>query len=133
MIILNNMYTGRYISSWGNLGHEAINLIKANDDKFYIWLNSMGIFPSNKVKQADNSTIIMVRSINSHLYKVLAYAKDCKLCDGATISRKKKNQGTDDKKKRYEKQKKLDVTYNGKCPMDDIYKEEDMFATFYTD
>lgn len=127
------MYTGRYISSWGKLGHEAINLIKSDNGNFYIWLNSMGIFPSYKVNQANNCTIIMVRSINSRLYKVLAYAKKCNLCNGATISRKKKNSGVADKKARYDSQKTLKVTYNGKCPMDDIYKEEDMFATFVTD
>ena len=60
------MYTGRYISSWGNLGHEAINLIKADDGKFYIWLNSMGVFPNSKANKAKNCTVIMVRSINSH-------------------------------------------------------------------
>lgn len=133
MIILNNMYTGRYISAWGNLGHEAINLIRADDGKFYIWLNSMGVFPSAKAAAAKDCTVIMVRSINSHMYKVLAYAKNCKLCDGAIISRKAKNSGTEDKVQRYNAQISMHVTYNGRCPIHSIYKEEDMFATFYTD
>ena len=133
MIILNNMYTGRYISSWGNLGHEAINLIKADDGKFYIWLNSMGVFPKYKANEANGCAVIMVRSINSHLYKVLAYAKNCSLCPGADIPRKKNNSGVTDKTERYAKQKALSVTYNGKCPMDEIYREQDMFATFCTD
>ena len=27
----------------------------------------------------------------------------------------------------------MGVKYNGKCPIDDIYKEKDMFATFCTE
>ena len=129
MIILNNMYTGRYITQQGNLGHEIINLFKADDEKFYIWLNSMGICTKAGV---DNCAIIMVRSINSHLYKVLAKAENCKICEGAKISRDKGNKNDDLKSERYTKQKMLKVTYNGKCPMDDIFREQDMFATFAT-
>lgn len=129
MIILNNMYTGRYITQQGNLGHEIINLFKADDGKFYVWLNSMGVCTESGV---DNCSIIMVRSINSHLYKVLAKANNCKLCDGAKVSRDKGNKNDNLKKLRYNAQKNLNVTYNGKCPMDDIFNEKDMFATFST-
>lgn len=128
MIILNNMYTGRYITESGKLGHEIINLFKADDDKFYIWLNSMGICTQ---KGVDNSTVIMVRSINSKLYKVLAKAEGCCLCDGADISRKRG--GNDNtSKERYKKQRKYNVTYNGKSP-EEIFDEKDMFATFVTE
>ena len=130
MIILNNMYTGRYITQHGKLGHESINLVRADNDNYYIWLNSMGVCTKEGV---DGATVIMVRSINSNLYKVLAKAEDCELCDGANISRKRGNSGTDDKEERYKKQKALRVTYNQKCPMDDIFDDEkDMFATFCT-
>lgn len=129
MIVLNNMYTGRYISSWGNLGHEAINLIRADNGKFYIWLNSMGVC-TEPIDGKDGCTVLMVRSINSTLYKVIAKAEGCILCDGANISRTKKSSETDDRADRYEKQKELHVTYKGECPMDKIYQEKDMFATF---
>ncbi|MBE6647622.1 MAG: hypothetical protein E7611_08325 [Ruminococcaceae bacterium] len=140
MIILNNMYTGRYISSWGNLGHEAINLIRADPKtdedkgKFYIWLNSMGIC----LEPIDNDTgctVLMVRSINSTKYKVIAKAEGCRLCPGANISRSQNKHETDydDKKIRHGLQKDLKVKYNNKCPMDDIYNEKDMFATFCAD
>ncbi len=129
MIILNNMYTGRYITQQGNLGHEIINLFKADDGKFYIWLNSMGICTRSNV---NNSTIIMVRSVNSRMYKVLAKAEKCQLCSGASISRDKGNKDDNLKSRRYQNQKELGVTYNGKCPMDDIFNEKDMFATFST-
>ena len=127
MIILMNMYTGRYITEQGNLGHEAINMFRADDGKFYIWLNSMGVCSN---KDADNSTVIMVRSVNAKLYKVWAKAECCRLCKGAEIPRLRKNEGVEDKLLRYNAQKELRVTYNGKDPMDQIYKEADMFATF---
>ena len=129
MIILNNMYTGRYIKKQGKLGHETINLFKADDNKNYIWLNSMGVCSR---KGAKGSTVILVRCINSKLYKVLGKAENCELLDAAKISRSKKKINAaelDDKTKRYNQQKTLNVTYNDKCPMDDIF-EQDMFATF---
>lgn len=129
MIILNNMYTGRYISQQGNLGHEAINLVRADNGNFYIWLNSMGVCTHGNT---DDCTILMVRTINSTLYKVLAKAEHCHLCDGANISRLKSNAGIEDKAQRAKLQKNLGVTYNGRDPMKDIYHEEDMFATFWT-
>ena len=128
MIILNNMYTGRYITESGKLGHEIINFFKADNGKFYIWLNSMGICTRTGV---DNSTVIMVRSINSKLYKVLAKAENCSLCDGAGISRRK-GSNDDTGLQRYEEQRKLNVTYNGKSP-EEIFDEKDMFATFVTE
>lgn len=134
MIILNNMYTGRYITQQGKLGHEIINLFKADDGKFYIWLNSMGVCTQAK---ADRCTILMVRSVNASLYKVLAKAEDCQFCDGAKSSRARKNIEKEKEKaeKRYKAQKNLvkeGATYNGKDPMDDIFKDHDMFATFVT-
>lgn len=129
MIILNNMYTGRYITQQGNLGHEIINLFKADNGKFYIWLNSMGVCNQAGV---DNCSVIMVRSISSNLYKVIAKAENCELCSGANISRDKGNKDEDLKVKRYNAQKGLKVFYNNKCPMDDIFQEKDMFATFST-
>ena len=123
------MYTGRYITQQGMLGHEAINLTRADNGNFYIWLNSMGIC---KVPGANGCTILMVRTINASLYKVLAKAENCMLCDGADIPRKKGNAGIDDKKERATKQRKLGVTYNQKDPMTHIFNEEDMFATFWT-
>ena len=139
MIILNNMYTGRYITKQGKLGHEIINLFKADDGKNYIWLNSMGVCSR---KDVEHSTIVLVRCINSKLYKVLGKAENCELLPGVTISRSRKNKKTNDRgfenkpenerdeSERYEAQKHLSITYNKKCPMDVIFDEKDMFATF---
>ena len=142
MIILNNMYTGRYISQEGNLGHESINLFRADPKngeekgKFYIWLNSMGICTHSGV---DGCSVIMVRTINKKLYKVIAKAENCQLCPGAKISRARKNVGKWDEKakktdieQRHDAQENL-ATYHGKKPDDIFCPEKDMFATFWTD
>lgn len=41
-IVLNRMYAGEYLSS--NLGHEVINMYRADNDNFYLYLNSHGNF-----------------------------------------------------------------------------------------
>ena len=43
-IVLNRMYVGDYLSN--NLGHEVINLFKADNGNHYIYLNSTGNFAS---------------------------------------------------------------------------------------
>ena len=37
-ILLNIMYTGKYISEYNKIGHEIINLFKADDGNNYISL-----------------------------------------------------------------------------------------------
>ncbi len=132
MLILEKMYTGRYISQWGNLGHEAINLIPADDGKFYIWLNANGTVPENRKADVRNCTVLMLHGIDSKHYKVIGKAEECEPCEAASISHTWTKRGEEErnKKERYESQKKLGVTYNRKCPMDDIYDEKDIFATF---
>ena len=43
-IVLNRMYVGDYLST--NLGHEVINLFKADNGNHYVYLNSTGNFAS---------------------------------------------------------------------------------------
>ena len=37
-ILLNIMYTGKYISEYNKIGHEIINLFKADDGNNYIYV-----------------------------------------------------------------------------------------------
>lgn len=41
-IVLNRMYVGDYLAT--NLGHEVINMYKADDDNHYLYLNAYGSF-----------------------------------------------------------------------------------------
>ena len=137
LIILNQMFAGSYITD-GNLGHEVINLIPADkSDKegyqFYIWLNANGRCPKyheldkNSKVSVDNCTIVFVRCINKELYKVLGYAKKCKLLAEACEPI--------NSEERFNLQKDLKVTYGGVPPINDegkpqLFPEKDLFATF---
>lgn len=103
MNLLCKMFKGDYVLKENKVGHEFINLIKADDGYFYIWLNANGTFASNKAK--DNITVLMVRTINFGIYKVLAKAINCSLVDGADSSK------TQTKEERYNLQK--DISYKG--------------------
>ena len=42
VIVLNRMYAGNYLSA--NIGHEVINLFKADNGNHYLYLNATGDF-----------------------------------------------------------------------------------------
>ena len=48
-IIINKMYVGDYLSEGDNIGHEIINLYKADNGKNYIYLNSQGAIDLSRV------------------------------------------------------------------------------------
>lgn len=57
------MYVGAYLSEGDNIGHEIINLYKADDGKNYIYLNSQGTI---ELSHGNNSvTVLMVRKFAS--------------------------------------------------------------------
>lgn len=102
-IILNKMYVGGYLSEGTNIGHEIINLYKADDGKNYIYLNSQGTI---ELSHGENSlTVLLVRKFASKIYKVLAKAEGITILDFADnkLSRKK----------RFEGQVALGLTYGG--------------------
>lgn len=76
-IIINKMYVGGYLLEGDNIGHEIINLYKADDGKNYIYLNSQGTIDLSHGK--NRITVLMVRKFATKTYKVLAKA------DGVTI------------------------------------------------
>ncbi|HFI0271140.1 TPA: PD-(D/E)XK nuclease family protein [Streptococcus suis] len=111
-IILNKMYVGGYLSEGTNIGHEIINLYKADDGKNYIYLNSQGTI---ELSHGENSlTVLLVRKFASKIYKVLAKAEGITILDFADnkLSRKK----------RYEGQVALGLTYGG-VSLVDLFNE----------
>ena len=111
-IILNKMYVGGYLSEGTNIGHEIINLYKADDGKNYIYLNSQGTI---ELSHGENSlTILLVRKFASKIYKVLAKAEGITILDFADnkLSRKE----------RYEGQVALGLTYGG-VSLVDLFNE----------
>ncbi len=73
-ILLNKMYVGEYLKNQDNIGHEIINLFKADNDKNYIYVNYYGAMAkehNNKIK-----TILLVRYCTDCTMEILAKAAD---------------------------------------------------------
>ena len=59
-IVLNRMYAGGYLSS--NLGHEVINMYRADNDNFYLYLNSDGNFAECHKKKISSMLLVKYHS-----------------------------------------------------------------------
>ena len=72
-ILLNKMYAGGYLSIGDNIGHEAINLLKADDGEYYIYVTKDGKIGANrKIK-----CILLVRNSGlTNTLEVIAKADD---------------------------------------------------------
>lgn len=67
-IILNKMYAGSYLQN--NIGHEVINLFKADNGKNYIYVNEDGI-----TSEKDNKAVLLVRYVEEGVLEVIAKAE----------------------------------------------------------
>ena len=111
-IIINKMYVGGYLSEGDNIGHEIINLYKADDGKNYIYLNSQGsIDLSHKEYEI---TVLLVRKFAQKTYKVLAKAEGITILDFADSKLPRKE--------RYKGQVELGLTYGG-VSLVDLFEE----------
>ncbi len=131
-IIINKMYVGGYLLEGDNIGHEIINLYKADDGKNYIYLNSQGTIElshgSNRI------TVLMVRKFASKIYKILAKAEGITILDFANSKLPRKE--------RYEGQDALGLAYGGVSLVDlfnensfrgSLEDEKNAYATFVAD
>jgi len=111
-IIINKMYVGAYLSEGDNIGHEIINLYKADDGKNYIYLNSQGTI---ELSHGENRIIVLlVRKYASRIYKVLAKAEDVTILDFADSKLPRDE--------RYKGQVALGLTYGG-ISLVDLFNE----------
>lgn len=121
-IIINKMYVGNYLSEGDNIGHEIINLYKADDGKNYIYLNSQGFIDLSHGK--NRLTILLVRKFASKIYKVLAKAEGIKVLDFADKNLPKEQ--------RYKGQVALGLTYGG-VSLVDLFNENSYRGSFDED
>ncbi|HEM3665914.1 TPA: PD-(D/E)XK nuclease family protein [Streptococcus suis] len=131
-IIINKMYVGGYLSEGDNIGHEIINLYKADDGKNYIYLNSQGTI---ELSRGENSIIVLlVRKFASKIYKVLAKAEGITILDFADSKLPRKE--------RYKGQVALGLTYGGVSLVDlfnensyrgSLEEEKNAYTTFVAD
>lgn len=131
-IIINKMYVGGYLLEGDNIGHEIINLYKADDGKNYIYLNSQGTIDLSHGK--NRITVLMVRKFATKTNKVLAKADGVTILDFADSRLPRKE--------RYKGQVALGLTYGGISLVDlfnensfrgSLEDEKNAYATFIAD
>lgn len=130
-VILNNVFPqASYMTTMDNLGHETINLFKA-DEGFFLHLNANGTYPNLDSESVD---VLNLSYVGKGLYQIISKAVNCNVFKGAKII------GKDFGEKRYNEQKEAihyadipvykffesNVTMQGKI-------EKDLFATFKCD
>ncbi|HEM3654894.1 TPA: PD-(D/E)XK nuclease family protein [Streptococcus suis] len=131
-IIINKMYVGGYLSEGDNIGHEIINLYKADDGKNYIYLNSQGTIESSHGESC--ITVLLVRKFASKTYKILAKADGITILDFADSKLPRIE--------RYKGQVALGLTYGGVSLVDlfnensyqgSLEEEKNAYTTFVAD
>lgn len=74
-ILINQMYAGGFLEVGNNIGHEVINLFKADDGKNYVYVTPSGKVP----KERDVEMIFFVRNIAAKkTMEVVSVAKSLK-------------------------------------------------------
>ena len=79
-ILMVFMFRGDYLTN--ELGHEIINLFKADDRKHYIYVNPWGYVNEKKYGKID--TILLVRHVKGCQVEIIAKASGLRLFQGAT-------------------------------------------------
>lgn len=75
-IMLNRMYVGGYLEDSSNIGHEIINLYKADNGKNYIY-----VMPYGDMAQIHNDkieSILLVRGISADIFEIIGKATGLK-------------------------------------------------------
>lgn len=81
-IVLNRMYVGNYLNN--NLGHEVINLFKADNGNYYIYLNSTGNFAKEHSNKIDK--MLFVKYYDKGVVEVIGMAMGLEDVPGANMS-----------------------------------------------
>lgn len=124
-ILINRMYVGSYIENEHNIGHEVINLLRADgevdekgDGKNYIYVQPWGTMNTEHNGKID--TIILTRNtVISGTFEVLAQAWDLEQIAKIEKSSHKK-EIKDISQKQFDYIKNNNITYNNKL-LNEIY------------
>ena len=125
MILMLFLFRGGYLTESNKLGHEIINLFKADNGKHYIYVVPWGLV--NKEYADKISTIILARHIGDRQVEIIAKAKvKGDAFPGVTESRlSKKDKATNKEKLKQMKDRHSErckgITYGGKR-ITDIYQ-----------
>jgi len=120
-ILINRMFRGEYLD--GHIGHEIINLFKADDGNNYLYVNPYGSF--NKKHRKRITTILLVRNYGKGVFEILAKATDLEAYIDDSLPRiKEENKETRSKIRNNQETKCRDIRYDGISILD-IFEEND--------
>ena len=130
-ILINRMYSGDYLTTGNNIGHEVINLFRCDNGHNYIYVLSDGSVAKKHNGRID--VLLLVRWIGNRTMEILAKAVSLK----QVLSRKSSGRG--DRKDLHEEQIKYiienKITYGGvrldKLFKDNIYQGEIDYESFF--
>lgn len=77
LILLNRMYAGEFLNN--NIGFEAINLVKADDDTSYIYVTPYGTMAEDKYEKV--KVILFVKPYSKGSYQIIAKAVGLQLSE----------------------------------------------------
>ena len=118
VIILNRMYVGRYLEE--NIGHEVINLFKADNGGNYIYINHDGKI--NPEYDNDVKAVLLVKYVEKGVMEVIAKAEEL---EQIAINRKNPQLENDEQRRYIDEHK---ITYGG-VPLYKIYKQDEYFIS----
>ncbi len=127
VILINNLFTGRYISKMDNIGHEFINIYKSDNGNYYIYANPYGNISTkwdDRIKY-----VIFVRSVlKQKKLQVIGYAEiKEQILKNAAHTRKSSSLETKEKRKLHHQDqiqyiKENDIRYGG-IRLDKIFED----------
>lgn len=106
-IIINRMFTGEYVKHY--LGHEIINLNRADNGKFYLYLNSEGNLVD---KCCENGIMLMAKPVGNYTIEIFAIAFNLKIV-GGVLSKQIRNDLNCPNNQQSNYIRNENITYNG--------------------
>ena len=132
VIVLNRMYVGDYLST--NIGHEVINMFKADNGEHYLYLNSRGNLTNEHKGKID--FMLFVKYYTEGVVEVIGKAVGLEEADGVFYSQSRKLGEEDSKlseaQKQYIEKQKDGVFYNG-APILKIFEgsgQQNIYITY---
>ena len=119
MIIINRMFSGGYLNE--SLGHEIINLFKADNGRHYIYVNPYGTINEDA---KDAHKVLLVRAISKHCFEILACASELKLLLGDELFVSGRKRGAKEELKRQSEMIEAQNIAYGGVPLNELFESE---------
>ena len=113
------MFSGGYLNE--SLGHEIINLFKADNGRHYIYVNPYGTINEDA---KDAHKVLLVRAISKHCFEILACASELKLLLGDELFASGRKRGAKEELKRQSEMIEAQNIAYGGVPLNELFESE---------